>query len=129
MKVNAKGKILTGIWRKIIPVPPFIFNMEATKLKDTFAKKSARLSEDERGLHHFIVKTIMDTGKPVPLELIAQKRNMPLTQVKDIVDKLESFKMYFFRYEDEKINWAYPVTAAATPHQIFFSPNKQVSAA
>ena len=62
-------------------------------------------------------------------EYIADKLDMPLDRVRDIVDKLEEMKVFFYRYNSQGINWAYPVTAENVVHKMVFSTGEQCNAA
>ena len=54
---------------------------------------------------------------------------MPLDLVRDIVDKLEGMKVFFYRYNSQGINWAYPVTTENGVYKMTFSTGKQFNAA
>jgi hypothetical protein len=73
--------------------------------------------------------TVTDTNAPVTPEHIAKKLDMPLDWVKDVVEKLEEMKVFFYRYNSEGINWAYPVTSEETVHKVAFTTGEQCNAA
>jgi len=46
-----------------------------------------------------------------------------------ILDELEKKMTFLYRDEQGAVLWAYPVTAARTPHRITFSSGERISAA
>ena len=129
MKKGLERKAFIGIWRFMIPLPQAIVSRDITKTAGAICRKTADVSEEERELHRFVVRTVTDTNEPVPLGNIAQKLDMPLDRVKEIVGRLEQMKVFFYRYENPGINWAYPVTAEDTGHKLTFSTGEQCTAA
>ena len=129
MKYDLKRKTFIGIWRFMIPVPQALLKNLPRKMADSVCRKTADVSEEERKVHRFVVMTMTDTNEPVTLEYIAEKLDMPLDRVKDIVDKLEEMKVFFYRYNSQGINWAYPVTAENSVYKMTFSTGEQCNAA
>jgi hypothetical protein len=129
MKVNVKGRVRLGLWRKIIPVPSLVFNVESSNLRKGMAAVADLLSEEERMIHHFIVRELPNIGKPMTLAFISHEMNLPMARVEAIVDKLEKVKTFIFRSQGKGIDWAYPATVADTPHHVTFSTGEQVYAA
>ncbi|MFC1976247.1 hypothetical protein ACFLXQ_07600 [Chloroflexota bacterium] len=118
-----------GIWRFMIPLPQALINRGIGRTADTICRKTADVSEEERKVHRFVVMTMTETNEPVTPEDIADKLDMPLDRVRDIVDKLEGLKVFFYRYNNQGINWAYPVTAENVVHRTTFSTGEQCNAA
>lgn len=88
-----------------------------------------RMSRDERRVHHFVVRAMTESGKPITPPLIAQRLNLPTGQVADIVDKLESMKTFFYRNDSNGINWAYPLSLENTGHEMTTTTGKRFFAA
>lgn len=122
-------KILIGIWRKIISMPPLIYNKEINRFGKIVRARINRLSEEENKIHHFVVRELPNVGKPISFEFIARELNISADRVSSHVEKLEKKKTYFYRYNDEGINWAYPVTVDNTPHHVSFSTGESINAA
>ena len=118
-----------GIWRFMIPLPQALVNKDSRKMGEAICRKTSDVSDEERKVHRFVVTTITDTNEPVALEEIAEKLDMPLDRIRDIVDKLEEMKVFFYRYNSRGINWAYPVTAEKVIHKMAFSTGEQCNAA
>ena len=129
MKVDLKKKAFMGIWRFMIPLPQAIIKKDISTMANAICRKTADVSDEERKVHYFVVTTMTDTSEPVSSEYIAEKLDMPLDRVRDIVDKLEEMKVFFYKYNSQGINWAYPVTAEDSGHKMTFSAGAQVNAA
>ena len=129
MKVDLKRKAFIGIGRFMIPLPQALIKKDIRKMADAICRKTAGVSDEESKVHRFVVMTMTDTNEPVTSEYIAEKLDMALDRVRDIVDKLEEMKVFFYRYNSQGINWAYPVTAENGVYKMTFSTGKQFNAA
>ena len=129
MKGNMKRKAFIGIGRFMIPLPLALINREIGRTADAICRKTADVSEEERRVHRFVVMTMTETNESVTSEHIAAKLDVPLDRVRQIVDKLEGMKVFFYRYNSQGINWAYPVTAENVVHKMTFSTGEQCRAA
>ena len=129
MKADSKRKVFIGIGRFMLPLPLALIKKAIRDMADAICETTVDVSEEERSLHRFVVKTMTETNEPVAAEYIADKLDMPLDRVKDIVDKLEEMKVFFYRYNSQGINWAYPVTAENVVHKMAFSTGEQCNAA
>ena len=129
MKVDLKREAFIGIWRFMIPLPQALIKKDISKMADAICRKTADVSDEERKVHRFVVMTMTETNEPVTLEYIAEKLDMPLDRVRDVVDKLEEMKVFFYRYNSQGINWAYPVTSENVVHKMAFSTGEQCNAA
>jgi len=129
MKVDLKRKVFLGIGRFMLPLPLVLIKKAISRTADAICRISADVSEEERRVHRFVVMTMTVTNEPVTLEHIAAKLDMPLDWVRQIVNKLEGMKVFFYRYNGQGINWAYPVTTENVVHKMTFSTGKQCRAA
>ena len=129
MKVDLTRKAFIGIWRFMIPLPQVLIKNDLRKMADAICRKTADVSDEERRVHRFVVMTMTETNEPVTSEYIAEKFEMPLDRVRDIVDKLEEMKVFFYRYNSQGINWAYPVTVENEVYKMAFSTGEQCNAA
>ena len=129
MKVDLKRKAFIGIGRFMIPLPQALIKKDIRKMADAICRKTTGVSDEESKVHRFVVMTMTDTNEPVTSEYIAEKLDMALDRVRDIVDKLEEMKVFFYRYNSQGINWAYPVTAENGVYKMSFSTGKQFNAA
>lgn len=129
MKVDLKRKAFMGIWRFMIPLPQFMIKIDVNNMVNAICRKSADVSDEERKVHYFVVKSLSDTNEPVAPEYIADQLGIPIDRVTAIVDKLERMKTFFYRYDCPGINWAYPVTAEDSGHKVTFNAGAQLNPA
>ena len=116
--------LLLGLSRYMLPIPRAIWQRHV--------RGDAHLdfmSEDHHRVRDFVVRELARVGKPLSSDFIAQKLNLPLAQVTDILDELEQHMTFLFRNEQGAVAWAYPVTVEHTPHRVMFSTGEQVYAA
>lgn len=129
MKADSKRKVFIGTGRFMLPLPLALIKKAIRDMADAICETTVDVSEEERSLHRFVVKTMTETNEPVTSEHIAAKLDMPLDRVRQIVDKLEGMKVFFYRYNSQGINWAYPVTAEDVIHKMTFNTGEQCYAA
>ena len=129
MEVDLKRKVFLGIGRFMVPLPLVLIKKAIGRTADSICRITADVSEEERKVHRLVVMTMTEINEPVTSEHIATKLDMPLDRVRQIVDKLEGMKVFFYRYNSQGINWAYPVTAENLVHKITFSTGEQCRAA
>jgi hypothetical protein len=122
-------RVLLGFKRHMIPVPWPIFTRLVRKGATKAARAIGPLDDEQRRVHHFVVGDLPRIAEPMPPEHIAEALRMPLEQVVPIVDELERRKLFLFRPGGRDIVWAYPVTAASTPHHMAFSTGERIDAA
>jgi hypothetical protein len=89
VEIPARNKALIGIWRFMIPLPQALIKRGIGTTADAICRKTADVSREERKVHRFVVTTMTETNEPVTPEHIAEKLDMPLDRVRQIVDKLE----------------------------------------
>ena len=125
-----KNSALLGVGRSMIPLPRIIWQKLISKGAQD-VEKSARdfRSEEYRNLYEFVVRELPREGKPLSPEFIGQQLNMPIDRVNVMLDTLEKEALGLFREGQEAVVWAYPVTAARTPHYLTFSTGEKVYAA
>ena len=129
MRTDLKRKVFIGIGRFMIPLPLALINIAIRRTADAICRKTVDVSEEERRVHRFVVMTMTETNEPVTAEHIAAKLDMPLDRVRHIVDKLEGLKVFFYRYDSQGINWAYPLSFEDTGHKMTASTGEQCFAA
>lgn len=124
-----KNKLMLGLWRYIINIPPFLWQKQIAKGKKRFEKVYGSLSDEYRMIHHFVVRELPYIGKPLSPELIANRLGLSADRVKDALDHLENRMTFLYRNKNGEVVWAYPVTVDKTPHRITFSTGEQLYAA
>lgn len=123
------NKLMLGLWRYIIDVPPFLWKKQIEKGKRKFEKEHGSISKEQRLLHHFVVSELPRNGKPLSPELISDKLGIPTDRIVNDLDYLEKRMTFLYRNSDGDVLWAYPVTVDKTPHRITFSTGEQLYAA
>jgi len=124
-----EGAVRIGFWNLTLPVPAFFINRQVGAGIRRAQKKVHRFSNEKRAVHHYAVRELPRQGEPLALESIARGLDMPLEKVARLVDELEQAKTFLYRENGKRIDWAYPVTANATPHKVTFSTGEQINAA
>ena len=113
----------------MLPLPEFIVKNSARSSGQMICRKTADITEEERQVHWYVVRAVTDTNQPVQLEDIASALKLPLVRVQEIIQKLESLKVFFYRYNSRGINWAYPVTSDPNRYHLTFSTGEECTAA
>jgi hypothetical protein len=121
--------ILLGLGRFLLRIPRPIWHQEVARSARAAEKSLAFMTADHHKIRDFVVQELPRFAKPIPPETIAQSLNMEPEQVITILDELEKKLTFLYRNEDGDVEWAYPVTAAQTPHRVVFSTGEQIYAA
>lgn len=126
-----KDRIMLGLWKYMISLPPFLMNMKKQIEREKIRYEMAMgfMREDHRRVHHFVVRQLPDAGKPLSPDVIARNIGLDRDLVVSILDDLEKHMTFLFRNKQGDVTWAYPVTVERTPHHLTFSSGEQVYAA
>ena len=124
-----KNKLMMGLWRYMLSVPPFLWEKQIVKGKKKFAAHLAFMSPEHRLVHYFTVQELPRVGKPLAPEFIAAALNISVPRIIAILDDLESHMTFIFRNARGEVEWAYPVTVEKTPHHLRFHTGEQLYAA
>jgi len=124
-----KNKLMVGLWRYIVNVPSFLWQKQVARGKKRFEKEHGSLSEEERSVHHFVVRKLPDAGMPLSPDVISKELNITVDRINVILDALEKRMTFLYRNKTGAVTWAYPVTVEKTPHKITFSTGEQLYAA
>lgn len=124
-----KNKLMLGLWRFIINVPPFLMDKQIAKAKKRFKAESGFMTKEHRLVHHGVVRELPTAGGPLSPEAVAGKLDLPVERVKAVLDDLEKGMTFLVRNEQGEVVWAFPVTAEKTPHHLTFSSGEQIYAA
>ena len=122
------NKLMIGLWRYMIRIPPFLWEKQALKMKKSMEKRLYFMTEDHRRVHHCVVRELPRVGEPLSAGFISEKLGLPESQVNAILDELERNKTFVWN-EDRKVVWAYPVTVEETPHHVTFDSGERLYAA
>jgi hypothetical protein len=123
------NKLQLGLWRAMIPVPGIVWKDQIDKAARDTTKMLGFMSRAHHHVRDFVVREIPRVGKPLSPAFIAQELDLPLDQVREILDELEVNMRFLYRGDGENVTWAYPVTVDRTPHRVTFSTGEQGYAA
>jgi hypothetical protein len=84
-----KDKLILGLWRYRLKVPPFLWEKQITKARKKFEAENSFMSREHGSVHHFVVRELPYAAKPLSPEFVANKLNLPVSRVKVILDDLE----------------------------------------
>lgn len=116
--------LLLGVSRYLLPIPRFIWQRQVHgDMHFDF------MSEDHHRVRDYVVLEIPKAGQPLSPDHIAQALELPPDRLRVILDDLEKHLTFLFRNPQGEVEWAYPVTAACTPHHIAFSSGERIDAA
>jgi hypothetical protein len=87
------------------------------------------MSEEHHLVREFAVRELPRVGEPLSPEFIAEELSLPVDQVESILDELDKHMTFVCRDAAGAVVWAYPVTAASTPHHLTFSTGERLYAA
>ncbi len=124
-----RNKLMAGVWRYILGVPPFLWEKQIEKAVHKVKGSTAFMSAEHRCVHYYVVRELPRLGKPIPSELVAQELGLTLEQTQAILGDLETHLTFLYRNSDGEVTWAYPVTVDKTPHAITFHSGEQLYAA
>ena len=120
---------LLGIGRRLWPIPQALWQRRVKGGSIEARKHLCFMSADQHRVRDFVVLELPRRGEPLSPLLIAKSLSLPLEQVVAVLDELEAHLTFLFRNENGHVSWAYPVTAAPTPHKVLFSSGEQIYAA
>ena len=112
----------------MVPVPEALFKPLIRRDANKLTKRS-KLEPDERRVQYFAVREIPRRREAITPEVFARELNLSLDEVHQILDELERRMTFLCRRGGEDVNWAYPVTADETPHQVRIDGGAAFSAA
>jgi len=124
-----KNKIMLGMWRYMLNVPPFLLEKQRAKGKARIAANLAFMTAEHRRVHHFVVRELPGSGQPLSPDSMADALNLPLEKVNRILGDLEEHMTFLFRNGEGSVVWAYPVTLEKTPHHVTLDTGEQIYAA
>jgi hypothetical protein len=124
-----KNKIMLGMWRYMLNVPPFLLEKQRAKGKAKIAANLGFMTAEHRLVHHFVVRELPAAEQPLSPHSIADALNLPIDKVNRILNDLEEHMTFLFRNVQGDVAWAYPVTREKTPHHVTFDTGEQIYAA
>lgn len=124
-----KNKVMLGLWRFIINVPPNLIEKQMAKTMRRFESESRKFTAAHRTVHHCVVREMPSVDGPLSPEMVADKVNLPVEQVNALLNDLEKGMTYLVRDQRGHVVWAFPMTVEKTPHRLTFNTGEQAYAA
>lgn len=118
-------KMLLGLWRLTLPIPPMIWK----RMDEGGGDPLGFMTEAHHRIRDYAVMELTKSGEPLPPQHIAQELQIPQPRVVEILAELERHKTFLYRNDQGAVTWAYPVTVDPTPHLVRFSTGEQIHAA
>ena len=116
--------LLLGLGRHTVSIPRWIWQRQVRG-----EAQLAFMTEEHHRIRNHVVVEIPRAGGALSPESIAAALQTPLDRVVAVLDDLEKHMTFLFRDQQGAVEWAYPVTAAETPHLIRFSTGERIHAA
>lgn len=124
-----KNKLMLGMWRYMLSVPPFLLEKKRAKGKEKIVANLGFMTGEHRLVHHFAVRQLPYMDKPLTPISIAKALDLPFDRVNALLDDLETHMTFLYRNARREVVWAYPVTIEKTPHHITFDTGERIYAA
>jgi len=87
------------------------------------------MTEEHHLVREYAVRELVCVGAPLSAGLIAHELNLTVERVNSILTDLEEHMTFVRRNADGAVEWAYPVTAFQTPHEVTFSTGERLYSA
>ena len=116
--------LLLGVSRFLLPIPRFVWRRQVRGGAElTF------MTADHHRVRDFVVIQLPKARKPLSPAAIGQALDLAPDRLSTILDDLEKHMTFLFRNPQGEVEWAYPVTAAGTPHHVAFRSGERIDAA
>lgn len=123
------NKLMAGIWRYIVGVPPFLWERQIANSVEEVKRSTGFMSREHRLVHHYVVRELPRYGKPMPPDVVAEGLGLARDKVVEILGDLEQHLTFVYRDLAGRVVWAYPVTVEETPHSLTFHSGERINAA
>jgi hypothetical protein len=121
--------VLLGFKHHMLPIPQALFQRAMKASTNKAYRALGGLDDEQRRVHHFVVRDLPRLAEPMPPEHIADALEMDVSRVIEILDELERRLIFLSRSGGRDVVWAYPGTVAETPHWMAFSTGERLNAA
>ncbi len=119
-------KVLLGRDKQILDLPAAVWKEQLNQAPAHMQPRLAFMSEAHHQVRYFVVRELVNTGKPISPEMISGRLGLPLGQVKLILEELERKLFFLVRDGQGAVAWAYPMTVEPTPHRLNFSTGERL---
>jgi hypothetical protein len=118
--------ILMGRGNKIVQLPRQVLEKHLAGVPEHGQTRLSFMTADHHRVRYFVVRELPRIGAPLRPEFIAQQLQLPLAQVRSILDELERKLFFLARNDQGAVSWAFPVTVDPTPHRLAFSSGERL---
>ncbi len=124
-----RDRLILGVGKWMLPVPGRVWRQAIARQATATQRALAFMTPDHHKVRDFVVVELPHAGRALPPDAIGERLGMPVRRVVEVLDELERHLTFLYRDAAGAVAWAYPVTAAQTPHQLAFSTGERVNAA
>lgn len=121
--------ILVGHDSQIVAIPRRDWEAHLAHIPEHSAERLRFMTPEHRRVRYFVVEQLPRRGEPIQPGEIARSLDLSEERTTTLLDDLESKLFFLVRDESGAVSWAFPVTAAPTPHHLRFSTGEQIYAA
>ncbi len=125
----AEETILLGRGQEIIAFSQAAWQAELAHVPQHSQSRLSFMTEAHHQVRYFVVKELAIRQEPLEAAFISEELDIPLEQVKSILDELEQKLFFLARDPQGNVSWAYPVTVEPTPHRLQFGTGQRLYAA
>lgn len=118
-----------GVGPVLLPIPAWIWPRIVRRAARKLAAVAARVPDRQKRERDFAVSEIVRTGRPVEPEAMAAALDLPVGVVRTDLEELERRMIFLHRNPEGAVEWAFPVSAARTPHRVRWKDGAEVQAA
>jgi hypothetical protein len=118
--------ILLGRGHELVEFPQAAWKQQLAHVPQHSQARLSFMTPAHHRIRYFVVKEMATRQEPIPAPLISRQLNMPLEQVRTILDELEKKLFFLVRNEQGAVAWAYPVTVERTPHRLTFAGGERL---
>ncbi|HSF79878.1 MAG TPA: hypothetical protein VLA49_01510 [Anaerolineales bacterium] len=119
-------KVLLGREQQIFEVPQAMWEQHLADVPEQMQARLSFMTDRHQQVRHYAVRELVKGGMPIEPESISERLEIPLEQVKAILEELESKLFFLVRNRQGAVAWAYPVTVEPTPHRLVFSTGERL---
>ncbi len=102
----------------MLRIPRFLWSRAVRAEAKRSQRRLGFMTADHHAVRDFVVLEVARRGTPVEPEQIAGGTGLDGNRVAAVLDDLERHLTFCFRSDGRRVDWAYPVAAAATPHRV-----------
>ena len=120
------NSILIGKGHEIEEMSQTAWEEELAPVPARQAQRLAFMTEEHHAVRYFVVRELTRLGRPLEPSLIADRLDLSVSRVVEILEELEKNLLFLVRNDDEAVSWAFPVTVDRTPHRLSFSTGERL---